>query len=312
MKSQYVLMKDSAVNMATKRNSLTQEVKRRLQNCHEDVPKCEVAEILSQFAQKLKNSGYREKFRWEVINAGVLAHNERVKLDKKGEKVLYRDRNDNKASRKRSKIQNAHNWWKQVHGEQEVPYSVIKVPFTPNSLLMKQFQEVTKKHEFPIKFMELSGYSLQNLLEKSNPFQEDTCGRPDCFSCTSGGGGRCDKIGASYEIICDEDICNDRNVKYCGESGRPGYTRGLEHRQGYKAKNLKNALWKHAVNEHGGGRQVKYIMKILKTYSKDNITRKVNEAIRISNHDGLSLNSKAEFRQPTVPRLVIQRNPNIE
>jgi hypothetical protein len=101
-------------------------------------------------------------------------------------------------------------------------------------------------------------------------------------------------------------------VKYSGESGRPGYTRGLEHKQGYRAKNIKNALWKHSVNEHGSNKEVKYVMRILKTYGADNITRKVNEAIRISNHEGISLNSRAEFRHPTVPRLVIQRNANTE
>ena len=40
-------------------------------------------------------------------------------------------------------------------------------------------------------------------------------------------------------------------------------------------------------------------MKILKSYSRDNLTRKVNEAVRISNIDGVKLNSKAEFRQPS-------------
>ena len=56
MKSQYVLMMKSAVPLRTKRNSLTQEVKRRLRNCHKDIPKDKVAEVLSKFAQKMRNS----------------------------------------------------------------------------------------------------------------------------------------------------------------------------------------------------------------------------------------------------------------
>ena len=69
-------------------------------------------------------------------------------------------------------------------------------------------------------------------------------------------------------------------------------------------------LWKHAANDHGGKKDVNFVMKVLKNYGKDNLTRKVNEAVRITNNTGIKLNSKAEFRQPTVPRLVIQRNRN--
>ena len=71
-----------------------------------------------------------------------------------------------------------------------------------------------------------------------------------------------------------------------------------------------NVMWKHAVNDHGGRDDVDYVMEVLKNYRKDNLTRKTNEAVRITNNEGVKLNSKAEFRQPTVPRLVIQRNRN--
>ena len=51
-------------------------------------------------------------------------------------------------------------------------------------------------------------------------------------------------------------------------------------------------------------------MKILKTYGRDIMTRKVNEAVRINEHDGIKLNSKAEYRQPKVPRVVIENSVN--
>ena len=51
-------------------------------------------------------------------------------------------------------------------------------------------------------------------------------------------------------------------------------------------------------------------MKILKTYGRDNVTRLSNEALRILWNKGVRLNSKAEFRQPSVPRVVIHRNMN--
>ena len=66
----FVIMMMSAVPLRTKRNALTEEVKRRLRNCHEDVPEEEIGDILSRFSQKMKNSGYNHKFREQVINAG--------------------------------------------------------------------------------------------------------------------------------------------------------------------------------------------------------------------------------------------------
>ena len=99
MKSQFVLMKDSAVPMKTKRNALTQEVKRRLRNCHDDLPKEEVAEVLSKFSQKLSNSGYNQSYREQVINAGVLAYNykEDIGREERGEKKRFRSRGERKS-----------------------------------------------------------------------------------------------------------------------------------------------------------------------------------------------------------------------
>ena len=55
---------------------------------------------------------------------------------------------------------------------------------------------------------------------------------------------------------------------------------------------------------------MKFVMKILKTYGRDNLTRLSNEGVRINFNKGVRLNSKAEFRQPSIPRVVIQRNNN--
>ena len=51
-------------------------------------------------------------------------------------------------------------------------------------------------------------------------------------------------------------------------------------------------------------------MKVLKHYGNDNTTRKTNESVRINTNPGIKLNSKAEFRQPRVPRIVIHDNMN--
>ena len=201
----------SAVPLKTKRSALTQEVRRRLRNCHPDVPKSEVAEILSRFAQKMKNAGYNQRFRGQVINAGVLAHKQDLEICRTSEKLMFRSRKERIAQKKRSPGSQT-KWWKKVKEGEKVPLTAVKVPYTAGSELLKSFQEVTKRHNFPIKFIETSGYSLQNMLERSNPFREETCGRPDCFPCVSGGGGRCDRIGAAYRIFCYEEECRGKEV----------------------------------------------------------------------------------------------------
>ena len=188
--------------------------------------------------------------------------------------------------------------------------TMIKVPFTPGSKLLKSFREIVEKHEFPIRFIETSGYSLQNLLERSDPFREKHCGRPDCFPCCSGGSGRCDKIGAGYRITCEEEQCKGKEVHYEGETARTAYSRGLDHKRGYRNKDKENVLWKHAANDHGGSSSVNFKMTVLKTYGRDNTTRKSNEAVRINLCRGVRLNSKAEYRQPSIPRLVLHNGSN--
>ena len=170
---------------------------------------------------------------------------------------MFRLRKERIAQKKRSPGSQT-KWWKEVKKGQEIPLTAVKVPYTAGSELLKSFQEVTKRHNFPIKFIETSGYSLQNMLERSNPFREETCGRPDCFPCVSGGGGRCDRIGAAYRIFCDEEECRGKEVYYEGESAHSGYTRGRAQLRGYRNKEKESVLWKHACNDHGGRMDVNY------------------------------------------------------
>ena len=81
MKSDFVLMYRSAVPMATKRAALVNETVRRLRNCHENVAEEEVADILSRFCQKMRTSGYSEKFRTQIIDGGVKAYREQVRIE---------------------------------------------------------------------------------------------------------------------------------------------------------------------------------------------------------------------------------------
>ena len=75
-------------------------------------------------------------------------------------------------------------------------------------------------------------------LAKSDPLKPLKCEREDCFSCTSGGGGDCSKNCSAYRLEYKE--CPKFNLKavYEGETGRNGYSRGLEHLAGLRRKTI--------------------------------------------------------------------------
>ena len=89
-----------------------------------------------------------------------------------------------------------------------------------------------------------------------------------------------------------------------------GYTRGGEHQDGRRRKDADNAMHKHDSDTHRGTGSSGYKMKVLKNFGKDNLRRKVDEALRITRNDGIKLNSKAERNQPRVPRLVMMSGRN--
>ena len=160
-----------------------------------------------------------------------------------------------------------------------------------------------------MKFIEKSGYLLQNQLEKADPFHGGTCYRPDCFPCEHEDGGDCESRGCGYEITCEEEDCRAHAPRYDGESGRNGYTRGLEHMKGYRSGKKDNAMKKHADENHEGRKDVRYKMRVVRTFKRDNVRRKLFEAVRIVRNEGLRMNSKSEYRQAVLPLIEIHRGP---
>jgi hypothetical protein len=310
MKSKFVLMNSSAVPTMTKRGALTNEAIRRLRNCHEDIPEEDLAKVLSDYSQKLKNSGYGAKYRREIIDGGLKAYKKQREDDSLGIKPMYREREWEKMKRKKEKKKNKFGWWKKTQSKRGRPKTIMKIPYTHNSGLKKVLDGISRSQNYHVKFVETSGYSLQNLLGKSNPFSTGKCGRADCFPCQQERGGKCEDRGAAYKITCEDPACNGKDVQYGGESGKNGYSRGVEHLQEYKRKDEDNPLYKHAHNDHNKKLDIKYKMTVLKTFGKDNMARKVDEGLRIARHKGIKLNSKSEFRQPKIPRIRIISDVN--
>ena len=88
-----VILADSALSMKQKRTILTQEGLRILRNT-----KIELGEEirnghLNKFMIKMKNSGYDQKFRTEIVDSAMKAFDIMKEKDRKGTKPLFRDRN---------------------------------------------------------------------------------------------------------------------------------------------------------------------------------------------------------------------------
>ena len=92
-----------------------------------------------------------------------------------------------------------------------------------------------------------------------------------------------------------------------GESGYNGYTRLDEHTVDIKAGNPSNAFAKHLLEDHPTAtaleRQGAISFEDLRTFEK--LERQVAESVAIQNCKAdLVLNSKAEWEQPVVERLI--------
>ena len=115
------------------------------------------------------------------------------------------------------------------------------------------------------------------------------------------------KESVLYSIKYDDCTEKGRETKYWGEAGRDGFVRGGEHLKGCAEKCEDNALWKHLSGEHRGeekGSEI-FSMKIERGYKKA-LARQISEGVEIEMSGGTLLNSKSEWRNSRIPRIVIE------
>ena len=270
---------------------------------------------LTNFMLKLKNSGYAEKFRMEVLNSALKAFEKMISEDKKGIKPLFRDRFWKCEERRLAKINKKRNWYKKDGTTKYT--SVLFVPPTPGSGLIKELkqreQEVNKTNDERIKFIETGGVKVETLLTKKNPFKKEECKEKSCPLCKNPNKNQKSKILCStnnvgYRWTCEN--CENMNLKrvYEGETARSARLRSKEHLSGLKNKNPQNMLYKHKLLEHSGEENVNFIVEITGFFN-DALTRQANEAIRIKNcQNSELLNSKSQFNHPPIKRIVVNRD----
>ena len=123
-----------------------------------------------------------------------------------------------------------------------------------------------------IKAVEKTGTTLKKVLQKSNPFKQQRCGRENCLVCKQAGRGPCNAHGVTYKIECQG--CGN---KYVGETVRNAYRRGMEHAGALGNRDEKSALWRHCVEKHGKERQ-EFKMSMTGVYGNDAMLRQVARA----------------------------------
>ena len=274
---------------------------------------------------KLKRSGYDEKFRREVLLAGLKGYNKMVKVEEEGGRKINRPRWEGERERRYKKMAAKCSWFRKKKGrggsekrkgkkrkgkeEESDIESVLFVPHTPNGALAKLLQNEDDKYRRGtdmkrIKIVERGGKTVKEMLSQTNPWAKDGCTRVDCLPCFGerGRGGDCQKENICYRIFCQECESNQVKAEYTGESSRTTYLRGREHMDGLQKRKEDNALWKHCVQEHGG-REVQFRMKMMRSHLTP-LTRQIQEGVEIENSKAdIIMNSKGEWNGSRIPRI---------
>ena len=88
MAQHLTLLERSAMPMRLKRQALAQEVIRILRNTRNNLPWALKSAMLTQFSLRMKDSGYSEQVRLEVIKGGVVGYEQQVQRDRNGECLI--------------------------------------------------------------------------------------------------------------------------------------------------------------------------------------------------------------------------------
>ena len=187
---------------------------------------------VEEMVLRMQYSGYNKKFRYEVVDSAVKAYRARQETELKGERSMRRLKGWKKDKRGVEKSGKRDDWYKRGGDE-----AVIFVPATPGSQLQKKYQSDIRNQGYKIKVVEKTGITLTKVLQKSNPFKQQRCGRQNCLVCKQGGRGPCNAHCVTYEIECQG--CED---KYVGETARNAYTRRTEHAESLENRDEKISI----------------------------------------------------------------------
>ena len=287
--SPYVVLKRSAIPDSTKRTTLFQEAIRRLSNTSPNLQPGVRNEILSEFMNMLRVSGYSERFRSDLLN-GVLKRWEQVMSEvKNGTRMLHRSQELIRSKKLLKSGRTASTWF--LKNETT---ATVSVPITPSSNLKSTLQNVLNKIRGPdggrTKVLEESGIVISRMAPPTQPL-----GCQYKTKCLANDDTNCQTAGVIYRAKCTECPDTVPNV-YIGTSGQSVHARSLSHAQSVKYKAQNNSLYKHNLTNHPETHLKYDRFKFERVSTHQNLMeRLLTEAYSISNNKDPLMNSKTEY-----------------
>ena len=264
---------------------------------------------MEQLAKTMMKSGYPEDFRRGVIESAVTCYKQQLAASNTGEKPLYCPRAWECTARRRKKLIAKMAWFRPAD-------TVLRVPYTPGSelagMVRKVVEEEASRLGLKVKTVEGGGVPLNRSVTTSDLGKGKTCPEGNCPLCLTGegrGGLHHHRSGAVYKGDCTLCLQTQIEARYWGETSRSAYCRTLEHVKAIESRDEKNAFSKHLSLHHpeeeGNTDAFKFSLVEL---HKQPLPRLTSESCFIhTNTADLPMNSKAEWHQPTVGRVVVTR-----
>ena len=313
--SELFILSRSALSNRIKKASLAQEGLRRMRNTRPDKVEERKGKLLTDMAEGMMKSGYPEQYRREVLEASIIGYQRQVAASEAGVKPLYRPRGWRRRERTRKKRLKKSSWYRPAD-------VVLFVPSTPEAELAEKVREVveeeSKRLDFKVKVVERGGTTMKQHLVRTDMGRSIPCTMDDCPICLTnpgeGGGAKHHRSGALYSgtcLICQAEHGDDFEAIYWGESGDSGYVRIKEHCECIQRRDAGNAFAKHLEDHHPErmGDTLAFRFKVARTF-RSSLMRQIWEAVKIHGSKAtIVLNSKAEWMQPAIDRIVVTREP---
>ena len=251
MANPLLIMSRSAMPDEVKRTALTQQALRIMKNTPPELAEKEKTQLLSEFSNRMRASGYGARHRFEIINSAMTAFDRMKEEQEHGGRPINRPRSYQPEVRRKKKLSAKSNWYKNGG------YStVVFVPATPQGKLANMLRESEKKmaqeRGWRIKIVERGGQKIRSRLAK-DPWI-GPCDRDDCLVCRSAEtrpnkkkSGPCTRNSCCYRIECrncrtegpdtipsrtadDQIVVGEPTFSYyIGETARNAYIRSIEH-----------------------------------------------------------------------------------
>ena len=124
-----------------KRETIFQEIIRRLRNTSPDQPWSVSVNTLAEYMNKLRISGYNKRFRFNVLKGAVDRYKTMDKKFKTGVLKRYRSRAEIVYTRSQRVGRSSNTWF---IGDKGKYSSTLVIPYTPGSELAKSVREAVK------------------------------------------------------------------------------------------------------------------------------------------------------------------------